>query len=120
MEIIPAVKTQESVLFDLIKGHREENPIRRESLVKQMNAKGYGLGDRAMRNLVTRLRKMGYLICSTPYGGYYVAATMREYDDFKRREYKAKILDMAETMRAMDRAAVDQFGEQTQLELFYI
>jgi len=107
-------------LCGLICSRTVENPIKRETLVRMMNAQGFGIGDRSMRNLVTKLRKMGYLICSTTNGGYYLARSMEEYNDFKQREYKAKIMDMAETMRAMDRSAVERFGEQVQLDLFYL
>lgn len=119
MEMI-ATASAEKALYDLIRVRPAENPIRRDTLVRVMNLQGYGIRDRSMRNLVVKLRKMGYLICSTTNGGYYLARSMEEYNDFKQREYKAKIMDMAETMRAMDRSAVERFGEQVQLDLFYL
>jgi hypothetical protein len=67
--------------------------------------------ERKVRLAIVELRKEGHLICSSSGdGGYYVASTWQEYDEFARVEYREKITDMAETLRAMDNAAAQTIG----------
>jgi len=46
-------------LCGLICSRTVENPIKRETLVRMMNAQGFGIGDRSMRNLVTKTAENG-------------------------------------------------------------
>jgi hypothetical protein len=50
-------------------------------------------------------------------GGYYLAETLAEFQEFDRAEFGAKIADMNETRQALLRAARMQFGEAVQMEL---
>jgi hypothetical protein len=60
---------------------------------------------------VAELRKLGHLVCSSSGdGGYYLARDLGEYNEFSQVEYRSKIIDMAETLRAMDQAAGKRFG----------
>jgi len=92
-------------------------PISRGELVAKTAMMGFQASERQVRETIKTLRRDGHLICSTPGndGGYYMARSRQEYEDFRAAEYAAKIADMAETMRAMDAAARAQFGDGVQL-----
>lgn len=93
-----------------------ECAISRSDLVSELWAVGFKVGERAARAQISQLRKAGYLICSAPgeTGGYYLPADASEFDDFVQQEYRAKIVDMQETLSAMQSAARRQFGEYSQ------
>lgn len=87
--------------------------ISRNDLVLKLRRHGHNnIDERPVRDAIKQLRRKGYLICAVAGtgGGYYLATTRREYDDFRQAEYAAKIADMSETMRAMDKAADIKFG----------
>jgi hypothetical protein len=95
-----------------------ENTIGRDALAANLHMLGFGREltpatfDRKVRATIAQLRKEGHLICSSSgEGGYYLARTRGEYDEFSSGEYRAKIVDMSETLRAMDVAADRQFGK---------
>ena len=73
-----------------------------------------------MREAIKQLRRQGHLICSMPGvdGGYYMAKSSAEYEEFRQVEFNAKITDMLETLRAMDAGARSQFGNGLQMGLF--
>lgn len=89
-----------------------DNAIGRADLVKELAKLGIKTNERAMRAQISQLRKSGHLICSAPgvEGGYYLPATPDEFDDFVQQEYRAKIVDMQETLSAMQRSAEQQWG----------
>lgn len=95
------------------------NPIPRGELVARVQLLGWLASERQVRETIKQLRRRGYLICSTPGndGGYYMANSLKEYEEFRKNEYAAKITDMAETMRAMDAAARERFGDGYQTGL---
>jgi hypothetical protein len=63
--------------------------------------------------VIVRLRKAGVPICaSSSDSGYYLAANLAEYQEFRDREYKKKIADMRETMFAMDKAIKAMFPDE--------
>ncbi|MEN6481670.1 MAG: hypothetical protein ABFD29_05795 [Anaerolineaceae bacterium] len=97
-----------------------EKPISRDKLVIGVHSLGFAANERQIRETIKKLRRQGYLICATPgeNGGYYMAMNASEYQDFRNSEYAAKIKDMSETMRAMDQAAKQQFGDGVQIGLF--
>jgi len=100
-------------------GYRAARPIARGNLVISVNRLGFPASERQVREMIKQLRRQGHLICSTPGndGGYYLAQTLAEYQEFRDTEFAAKIKDMSETLRAMDNAAREQFGEGRQLGL---
>jgi hypothetical protein len=95
----------------------KENTIKRLDLAEDLRRMGFGSNlvpltfDRHMRAAIAELRKDGHLICSSSGdGGYYLARDRAEYNDFAQVEYRSKITDMADTLRAMDQAAARRFG----------
>lgn len=97
-----------------------EYPISRQQLVGSVGSLGFSASERQVREMIKQLRRRGHLICSTPgiNGGYYMARSMEEYQEFRETEFAAKISDMAETLRAMDATAREQFGPGYQGRLF--
>lgn len=91
-----------------------------EELTRQVGMSGFHIDQRTVREMIKELRRAGHLICSTPgqAGGYYLATDLAEYWEFRKQEYQAKIIDMSETMSAMDKAADEQFGQGVQGSLF--
>lgn len=88
-----------------------ENAIGKGKLLADLAAVGFHVDERQMRKAIVRLRKQGHLICaSSGEGGYYLAKNRAEYDAFVEKEYKSKIIDMAETARAMDQSAMAKWG----------
>jgi DNA-binding transcriptional regulator PaaX len=101
----------------------KENTIRRSDLVEELHRSGFGsllvlnTFDRHMRAAIAELRKDGHLVCSSSGdGGYYLARDRAEYNEFAQVEYRSKITDMAETLRAMDQAAARRFGSDAPAE----
>jgi hypothetical protein len=97
----------------------QENTVDKPRLIQNLQAMGYGKRvtyatfERKVREAVAELRKMGNLVCSSSgEGGYFIARTWEEYDDFAQAEYRAKIIDMSETLRAMEEAAPGKLGRK--------
>ncbi len=89
----------------------KENAVSRAALLDDMHR--YGMNDeRQMRALINRLRKEGHLICSAggTSGGYYLPASMDEYQEYRDRELHPRALDLLEQEKAMDKAAERQWG----------
>ena len=97
-----------------------DHMISRVGLVEALSLLGFGKDlepvtfDRKCRIAISALRKAGHLICSSSggLGGYYMASSREEYEDFAAAEYRSKIGDMAATLAAMDSAAARVFGRQ--------
>ncbi len=110
----------ESAVLRVLAYHQgRQKAIGRGSLVYDLNIRGHRVHERAVRECIKQLRRGGWLICAMPGvdGGYYMAATLAEFQEFDRAEYGAKIADMNETRQALLRAARVQFGEAVQMEL---
>lgn len=91
--------------------------VAKSDLVTDLRQMGFGgqlsfaTFERKIRLVIVELRKSGHLICSSSgEGGYYLAATVEEYEEFAQVEYRSKIIDMSETLREMDAAAKKVFG----------
>jgi DNA-binding transcriptional regulator PaaX len=97
-----------------------QNAIGRGELVANLRRHGFAVSERAMRAQISQLRKSGYLIGSAAGadGGYYLIQTAQEFDEFASMEYRAKIRDMSETLRAMQKAADSRWGSAQQTTLF--
>ena len=111
----------ERAILRVLSFHRgRSKAIGRMALVAEVKRHGIQTTERQARECIKRLRRAGHLICSAPGedGGYYLAETLAEYDDFRRTEFAAKIKDMSETMREMDAAARREFGSDIQPQLF--
>lgn len=103
----------------------KDKAVSKAQLMDSLKLLGFGNGlspttfERQVRIAIVALRKRGALICSSSGdGGYYVARTRDEYDEFVEREYKGKIQDMQETVDAMNAKARDRWGEGIQMGLF--
>jgi hypothetical protein len=111
----------EGELVRLLAGHAgHAQAIGREDLLAQLRLYGHQISERTMRQAIHELRRKGYLICGMPGtdGGYYMAATLQEFDEFIERELHPKAMDLLETEKAMKAAARQRFGEAAQVGLF--
>lgn len=111
---------EENAVWTIVKQYDKREPISRGELVSKVRRLGFDISERQVREVIKQLRRKEYLICSTPgnNGGYYLAASLADYEEFDRLEYGAKIADMAETRAAMKRAATRQFGTVYQQSMF--
>ena len=97
----------------------KKNVISRSGLVWKLAGMGFAVDERPVRECIKQLRRVGHLICSMPGigGGYYMAESKAEFDEFIQTEFDAKIYDMLETTAAMKQSARVRFGEGVQMEL---
>ena len=110
----------EPALLFLLNFHKgRQRAIGREELVRALEKMGHPVHERAARECIKQLRRQEHLICAMPGedGGYYLAETLAEFQEFDRAEFGAKIADMNETRQAMIKAARSQFGEAVQMGL---
>jgi len=93
--------------------------IGRVELVLNVKWMGFDVHERLVRHCIRGLRRAGHLICSAPGedGGYYMAETLAEFEEFASHEFLSKIGDMSETLAAMRAAAKETFGDALQLGL---
>lgn len=103
----------------------KENAIEKPKLIAELGKLGFGKGvkystfERQIRRAIVAHRKNGVLICaSSGDAGYYIARDQAEYNEFREVELNAKIIDLSETMHAMDAGAQQMFGETQQASLF--
>lgn len=93
----------------LYRWHRgKKHAAGRDTLLRAIAVEeGQRVSERVMREAIKHLRRDGVLICSLPGvdGGYYIAETAQEFDEFVQREFAAKIADMSETLRRMQTSA---------------
>ena len=94
--------------------------ISRTALVRSVARLGFAAHERQIRDVIKELRRDGHLICSAAgeNGGYWMAADRQEFDAFGHQEFEAKISDMSQTWRAMQKAADQKFGTAVQESLF--
>jgi hypothetical protein len=102
----------ERALIRVLSGHiGKDNAISKAQLITDLSKLGFHVAERQVRSEITELRKQGLLICSSSGdGGYFFAETPEEYEEFVQVEYRAKIIDMSETVRAMDDGARQVFS----------
>ena len=66
--------------------------------------------ERQLRLTIVKLRKAGVPVCaSSGESGYFLASSLDEYAEFRDREYVKKIVDMRETVTAMDEQIKQMF-----------
>jgi hypothetical protein len=88
----------------------KDHAIDKPTLMSELKNSGFHTNERQARSTIVDLRKHGHLICSSSgEGGYFIAQSQDEYDEFAQVEYRSKIIDMSETLRAMDEGAVKIF-----------
>lgn len=108
---------ERAVLRTLDFYHGLDHAIEKPTLLLELRKLGFGQTvkpdtfERQVRRQIVLLRKKGYLICaSSGEGGYFIASNRAEYDEFAQNEYRAKIIDMSDTLRAMDEGARRLYG----------
>ena len=91
------------------------NAISRFSLIMECASHGFPESDRQIRACINMLRKAGHPICSTggEGGGYYMATSRAELDDYIMREPQARINDFSEQIKAMR----SHYPQDNQLQL---
>jgi hypothetical protein len=96
-------------LYQVLEPHLGlSNALQKPDLISECYKHGLEFkAERTPRLIITNsLRKIGVLACSSSReGGYFLAATLAEYREFRGREYIKKIIDMRETIEIMDRTA---------------
>ncbi len=99
-------------VLEIIEQSSWEEPILGDKITRILKrGAGMEISQRKMREAIKELRRDGHLIGSRPgtYGGYFKIRTKEEYDTFARMEFEAKISDMAETLRSMNKSAAEAF-----------
>jgi hypothetical protein len=84
-----------------------KNAIKRWELVKYLP----GNNERKIRLAISNLRKSGELIGSTCDAGYFMCENLQEWQFVRDTEFIPRITDLAETVRILDKAARERFGE---------
>lgn len=89
-----------------------DRAVSRLQLLSSVRDLGFKIDDRHLRFQINQLRKSGILICSTggKNGGYWIASSRDEIDDFLNQEIRARIADLSEQDRAMTTSAHKSFG----------
>jgi hypothetical protein len=110
------VNLERAVLRALSYHVGKKNAIGRDALVEVVQVSWPDAHERQVRQAIHNLRRKGHLICSAPGedGGYYPAANLAEYQEFRERELHPKAMDLLETEKVMTESARQQFGEASQ------
>lgn len=97
-----------------------ENAIGRGAMVETLKAHGFDVSERQARQAIHDMRREGHLICSAPgeNGGYFMAESRRDVDEFIDREIHPKAMDLLETEKSIRESAKRKFGEGYQESLF--
>lgn len=113
------MELKEAVL-NIVGKRTADNPITQYDLTETLKRYGYDTTERAVRDLISQMRKDGVLILSVSKqgGGYYMSRSMDDYQEFRRIKFWAQIEDMLETVRAMDRSAETEYKSGVQARLF--
>jgi hypothetical protein len=92
------------------------NSIIKPDLIDACEMLGSRFSDeRQLRVTIVKLRKIGIPICaSCGESGYFLAESLAEYQEFRGREYIKKIIDMRETVGAMDGSIKQMFPNEYQ------
>lgn len=112
--------TAKEIILKAIQHRTYENPISNIELAQLCRRYGLYLTTEKVRDEIRLMRKEGLLILSksSAGGGYYMAQSMEDYQEFRRVNYFARISDMLETMRVMDYAAEREYKTGLQERLF--
>lgn len=89
-----------------------DNAIQKPDLIAECGKIGTHFTDeRQVRLIIVKLRKRGVPACaSSGESGYFLASNLKEYQEFRGREYVKKIVDMRETVDAMDKSIKSMFA----------
>ena len=95
-----------------------EHAIKKGELVATVGKLGFCASERQIRLAIANLRKQGNLIGSTNQDGYFIIRDLSEWQYVKDSEFSPRIKDLAETVRILDQAAREAFGDGYQVSLF--
>jgi hypothetical protein len=100
----------QSVILEVLEQHRGRgNPIRSPELEQTFfHQTGMKVDGSQIRAAMNALRKDGVLIGSASGSspkGYYMIETWNEYDQFIQRELGARLVDLSQTISAMNKSA---------------
>ena len=107
----------EKVVLRALSGHIGlDHAIQKPDLIAASKRLGATFKDeRQLRIIIVRLRKAGVPVCaSSGESGSFLAASLEEYREFRGREYIKKIIDMRETVDAMDQHIRRMFPQEYQ------
>jgi hypothetical protein len=92
------------------------NAVQKPELIDACEMLGTRFSDeRQLRATIVKLRKSGIPACaSSGESGYFLAESLAEYQEFRGREYIKKIIDMRETVGAMDGSIKQMFPQEFQ------
>jgi len=109
---------ERAVLRALVFRVGQENAISRYKLLALVKA--HARNERDLRLVINQLRKDGFPICSTggKRGGYWLAGSAAELDEYMDRELKSRIKDQQEQLNALTRTRKAMWGEGLQGQLF--
>ena len=107
------------VILKIVSKRTVNNPITLTQLTAELAFWACVLSERQVRQAISEMRKDGVLILSVSKtgGGYWLARSLDEYLQFRQIKFNAQILDMLQTLRAMDASAEKQFNG-LQMRLF--
>lgn len=100
------------LILKIVSKRTVDNPITQAELTAELAFWACDLSERQVRAFISEMRKEGILILSVSKtgGGYWLAQSAVEYQEFRHVKFNAQILDMLETLKAMDSAADKQFN----------
>ena len=100
------------IILKVVSKRTADNPITQAELTAELAFWACDLTERQVRAMISEMRKEGTLILSVSKtgGGYWLARSIDEYLQFRRIKYNAQILDMLQTLKAMDASAEKQFN----------
>jgi len=91
-----------------------DHSIPRASLLNNIRAVGFKkLSDRQLRLQINQLRKDGHVICSIGGidGGYYIAGSWDELNEYLQREVHSRAMDLLEQEKALREAGEKTWGK---------
>jgi hypothetical protein len=96
-----------------------DQAINGKLLLKTVQDFSQTVNDRSIRLVINLLRKRGVPICSTGGvdGGYWIAASAAELDEFINRELRSRIGDLQEQCNALRKTQRQLWGEGVQRRL---
>ena len=94
------------------------NAVKKGEIIALTRANGFKVSnERQIRLAISHLRKQGVLIGSTNADGYFMCATLQEWQYVKDTELLARVRDISETVSIMDKSARAAFGDGYQAAL---
>lgn len=94
-----------------------DQAIKKRELLEVLALVGFRVEERQARLSIAILRKRGMLIGSLT-DGYFMCSNLSEYHRFRSEKMMSVVRDLLETVRILDAAAREEFGDAEQNSLF--